>query len=741
MPEIKIKIGAAVDQSMRTVFKPLQQAAHEARAAIQKEFSQLNVDLKTGFAEQRRAAKKEFTGISEAGGDMSRQLERQRQQQTRTAEQESKREWAAYVREAKKAYAETQRAAKEHAAVIERFAERTSHRATRFFMPNLPIMSLAARGASEVLQGAGVDTSISGLMQRGVGIESAAVALSNRGHIEGAAGANGSVVQSSILAREARAAGKATAVNPEELLAAGHAFVGLTGDLALWRQIMPQVAARTKALGGSQEDAARAAGVFAAQVGDVPDKAKKVLDLVAVAGGQGKIGGVDFSDFAKYTAKAAAPAAQFVGDNAQNISKLTALAEIAKMHGGASSPAEAFTAVSSLANTLSKPARLKSISKLIGDTNGQFADSSHTKFKDPFELVKRMIVASKGSIDVLGAAIGDSRSMKAVRGLVGTYNDATGGKSDTASMNRGLEAMNAELKKFQGAILSNDEVSRALATQMGTTASKAELFNQQLETIVSTSATKLVPALEELAPKALWVADELSKIATWAAGNPWTAVAVAASAALSRAILESGIRSIIEKAIMSSVGAIGGGGGLGGVATGAGRLGKFVGAVSAGAAGGGLGYGLGELAGVDASGKRDLAGIGAATAAGAQIAGPVGAAIGAAVGGVGSLIDQVHGLYRVTDGFSDFGGKVAKAGTPEDYDKQHPLAAAAFRADQYGQNQRDPSLARNTELLSSLHAAVKELHNAIVTGTLKVNVQNQNQPKAPTAGDIVLPNF
>src|SRR4051812_9036089 len=101
--EIKIKVGAAVDQSMRTVFKPLVQAAVDARKQIQREFASISVGMRGGFTEGGRTARKVFSDTARAGDDMSRQLEQQAKQRSRIAEQESKREWTAYTSLAKKA--------------------------------------------------------------------------------------------------------------------------------------------------------------------------------------------------------------------------------------------------------------------------------------------------------------------------------------------------------------------------------------------------------------------------------------------------------------------------------------------------------------------------------------------------------------------------------------------------------------------------------------------------------------
>lgn len=568
-PAVRIRIGGSLDQSLDQALKTAGQKIAQAEKTAQKvkrETTKVAEDeAKRELRAQERLIKASETldkqrarGLfaahrqQEASAERAAKAEMRSRQRT---EENARREIEKTVRAAMRALEQEERAQNRlNASAGRQFAERTSHRATRFLSGNSPILPMAGRALASVASGAGVDFSVSGAVGRVVDQQAAATALSNRGHIEGARGANGQVVSSAALQAEAQAAGKATAVNPADLLAAGHAFVGLTGDLDLWRKIMPMVAKQTAALGGNQEEAAKAAGEFAAHVGDVPNKEKAIMDLMRVAAGQGKIGGVDFSDFAKYAAKAAAPAAQFQGDKAQNIGKLTALAEIAKMHGGAANAAEAFTSISSLVTTLKKPARLESISKLLENEDGQFADKEHTTLRDPIELIKAMVVAAskgnkdgKSSLDRLAAAVGDARSLKAVAGVQNTFNEAGGGK-------KGLDAMNAELAKFKGAVMSAAETERANDERLKTTAAKAELFNQQLQNVTQGVMEKLVPALDKAGPEIIRFAEIIGKVATWAVENPKLAIGGAISASIARAGLESTLRAGIERLLLGAGG-------------------------------------------------------------------------------------------------------------------------------------------------------------------------------------------
>lgn len=494
---------------------------------------------------EKRAARKLTDDKLKFLAEVESAQDKSLKKQTRNAEREADKQAATAKRTADKVE-------NEH----KQFARRVSQRTVRFLFPNpIGAFGMASRIGGDLLRGAGVDTSISSLVQRSVGIESASVALSNRGHIEGDKD-NGQVVASAELAKEARSAGIATAVNPEDILKAGHAFVGITGDLKTWRGLMPGLVKQTAALGGNQEDAAKMAAEYSAHLGDIPDKVNAVLRLVAVSAGQGKIGGMDSSDFAKYAAKAAAPAAQFEGDKAQNIGRLTAIAEIAKMHGGAANPAIAFTGIQSFVSTLKKPARLKSISKLIGKEDGQFTDSSHSLLRNVNDIIKDIIVGAAtdkrtgkvglASLTKAGAAVGDSRAMMAVTGSLNTFNEAGGGA-------KGLAAVTAELEKFDGAIMSSTEVERANAEQLKTSRAQAEIFNQSLEAITQGAMAELGPALKSLQGPALQAAQGLAWMVKEAAAHPIQAAGIAVAGALARSLGEATFRSVIEKSIMNAM--------------------------------------------------------------------------------------------------------------------------------------------------------------------------------------------
>lgn len=578
--KIQIIVGASMDRSLEQTFASIEKRAQKAGVNIAKAMG-VGLSGGSGVGGNSNPFDKMAKDAGKAAKAAINSVDRQRKE-TAKALKEMQGDWEKAEKDKKKILdksekdfqrserqktkdaaqeidarlAHEEKAAKAASASQDRFAHRASRYALR---SGREMFSAAGRFGRDIASGAGVDMSVGSLVQRSVGIENAAVDLSNRGHIEGEKGANGGVVSSRILEGEARKTGLATAVNPEEILAAGRTFVGLTGDLDTWRKIMPQVTKQTMAMGGSQEDAAKMAGEFAAHIGDIPNKAEHVMNMMMVAAGQGKIGGIDATEFAKYASRVAAPAGQFAGDKSENVGKLTAIAEIAKMHGGAANPAEAMGSITQFSNTLKKTARTKSIAALIGNKNGQFTDDQHSNMRGINEIMKDLIWGAakdvhnpngprvKANLNSIATATGDVRGAKALYGLVDTFNTAGGGT-------KGMDAVNAELKRFDSAIMTTTELERAAAEKMETTKSQTEVFNQQLEAVSHGVMAELGPAIKDLAPDAIKAAQGLGSLASWAAGHPWEAAGAAVGGAAAKGVGEALARAGLEAAITSAAG-------------------------------------------------------------------------------------------------------------------------------------------------------------------------------------------
>ncbi|MET0793565.1 MAG: hypothetical protein ABW061_18745, partial [Polyangiaceae bacterium] len=418
MPEIRIKIGAAVDQSMRTVFKPLTQAAIEARKQVQKEFASIAVGMRTGFTEGGRSAKRVFADTGKAGEQMSRDLERQASQRARAAERESAREWSAYTRDAKRAFAETQKEAAKNERALSRFADRTSHRATRFFMPNMPIMSTARRAGSEVLKGAGVDFDISSSIGRNVDLSSHVTRLQNQASL------NGQSVSHAELSGSIKGAADKYGFARGDAAEALGAFADKTGDMGLGMQVLSKMAARAAASGGEITDMMDAAGDVAMNLGPVKDKAAALTGVMDQMTVQGAKGAIEMKNLARGgMSRIASSAGRYEGDAGGNMVKLGALAQLARQSGGAASPAEAATAVARLTDQFTTSARVKQFRAAGVDV---FSKTEHGQFRDPLAIIKDAVVATKGDPEALKKMFASSVGAKPVLALSKEYNSAGG---------------------------------------------------------------------------------------------------------------------------------------------------------------------------------------------------------------------------------------------------------------------------------------------------------------------------
>jgi TP901 family phage tail tape measure protein len=493
----------------------------------------------------------------------------------REAQQEERAHTRARNAEARK-QAQNERAAMRASAKerreLDRFATRTSHRATRFLWPNAPLASMGRRAGSEILRGIGLDTTIAGSVGRARELETSSTELSTAGYISGASGKAGERQSAADLTKEARAIGTEVALDPQQINDAAAQFVRLTGNLEAARGSMKDLAKISVAAGATLEDTAGMAGEVWNALGNdyenPEDKIKAMMYVMRKAGSQGKIGSVEMADFAKYYAHLGGTAGKFGGSRSETLTKLGALAQIAKTYGGSTSAAAATRAVSGMGDTMSKGARRKMFAKYnvaLEDERGMF--------RDPLEILKDSIRNTGGKTAPMQEMWANVLGAKGATGLTNIYKDAGGGEAGMAAIEKVLkESLDAES-------MNPKAIEEAVAEHLKTTASKTQIFQNKLDQITEKALGELLPALEALAPQALKVAEGMGDLAIWLAQNPGKAIGVAIAASIARAGLESLFRGALERVII---------GAAGGTAPGAKVGGGFMpagGALGAGAAG------------------------------------------------------------------------------------------------------------------------------------------------------------
>jgi hypothetical protein len=558
---IKIRIGAALDASVDRVFQQIPQKSAQAQKAIQRQQRE-TTSVATAEAAKQLKAQERLAKASEALDrqrargmfrvyqDQERAAERAARAQERSAaraaaaqRREMEKTWRALerslAREQRAREAAERQAQRRSTRNGESFARRTSHRASRFMMPEAPLGPMALRGLGDVAMGAGLDFSVRGAVGRVVGLESLATDISNSGYQAGDA-RNGRRVDPNELIKQSRNIGGSLGMDAEEVLRGIDRFKNITGDLATSRSLIGDLAKLARATGTNLDDMAAAAANVSNGLGDVPDKARIIDEVMRTVAGQGKLGAVEISDMATHMARVAAAASAFAGDRADIIGKMGALTQEARATGGAPSAAEAARSVVGFSNTMKKTARINAFSKEGIDV---FTDKTKTKLKDPIELIKESLLATGGDLQAMNKLFMDVIGARAVFGLQQRFIGAGGGDN-------GIKAVDARIQELIKAQVSQKEIEESSARAGQTTAAKAAQFQNELDKVTEQVMADLVPALEEAGPAILKFAGVLGDVATWAVRNPAAAIGGAITMSIARAGIESAFRSGIERLIV-----------------------------------------------------------------------------------------------------------------------------------------------------------------------------------------------
>jgi len=477
-------------------------------------------------------------------------LERQEQSATHQAGLRSIRQQEAEkLNGLRKQRRELEKSARTEERTRRQFAERTSHRATRFLMPNAPLGSMVTRTLGDFARGAGIDFSISGSMARVVSLEKQAQAVANSGYLAGDVDSKGNPTANSKRVGAAELVGQARDVSGKYGLEASTAldalqgFAGVAGDLDLGRRMLADIAKLSAASGTEMGDMALAAANVANQLDGVENKEEVINRVMKTIAGQGKLGAVEISDLSTQMARVAAASSKFSGDRGTNIQKMGALAQLARSKGGAPSAAEAARSTANFATMLQKTARIDAFKKGGIDV---FTDKSKTAFKDPFQIIEESLMSTGGNLQKLNKMYADTVAGRVATGAANIFNAAGGGEA-------GRTAVRAELARLmEGAALQDDEIDESARLVRESTDAKAKQFQNQLDTIVEKVADDLIPALDKATPHILKFAELLGEIAKVAVNHPLLTGAGAMVAVTVRAGLESAFRAQIEKMILGS---------------------------------------------------------------------------------------------------------------------------------------------------------------------------------------------
>ena len=442
-------------------------------------------------------------------------------------------------------------------------------------MHNMGAIASKAMGVGrDIVSGTGVNFDIGSGVAKSIANESLSTQISNSAYQAGGPreSAAGLVQLSGKVAQD-------NAMDPNKVLQGLAAYQGKTGDLATAKAGIAELSKLAKATYTDINDMISASGDVGNALGEVgeefktpEEKAAAIARIMKVIAAQGQAGAVEIKDLATQMAKLSAASGAFGGNKETNLEQMGALAQFARSRGGAASATAAATSVVGFTNTIKTPSRQNAFAEMGIDV---FDPKETGKFKSPFALLMESLdkeaMHPKEFKQMWASVVG----AKPAEAAATVYRDAENKKAGTG--HAAVEKMMAEyMKPMENATIDSDH-----AAAMGTTESKAQLFQNQLDKITNSLANSVLPQMEILGPKLLTLADAFGKIISWAAENPGEAIVVAIVASIAKASMGAAISTAMSAALKGAAGAIAPDGFSGfGVGKNLGAAGNFVAAIA-----------------------------------------------------------------------------------------------------------------------------------------------------------------
>lgn len=522
---LKVTVGASLDRSTLTVFAQMAEAAKRASAQIaQYEKRAVDEGSKAATAAAKATEAAERTKTREVEREAKKRAQAERDA-IRTVEREQSRALSnkmAIDRQRSRAVMQALRdEAREEKRISEqkirdsKLREASEHRDRQAFDRQAGQglrtgLSMAGRGirfaagvGRDILQGVGVDTSFQSMVRKNVDLEQMATDLSNQGFMPGKAGSAGMRQDPRLLMQESFNVGNKTGIGANEVMGGMGEFVKLTGDLETARSLMERLAILSKATGTSLEDMSAAAGNVSNALGDVPDKAKMIDEVMRQIAGQGKVGAVEIRDLATQMGKVAAFAPLMAGGTAQNIQTFGGIAQMARK-SGATSATQAAQSVVALMAQFNKGKRLEAM-----QSYGVSATDEKTgKIRNIEEMLPQIFAAAARRHGGVGQSfrvgmtsmIQDQQAQRASRGYQAAFQEAYIGAGGTneQKIQAGVDAVKAAFEDMRKAAVREAELKESFSAAMETTKSKSEQWNNAIQAATLELQDKFMPLLPVL---------------------------------------------------------------------------------------------------------------------------------------------------------------------------------------------------------------------------------------------------
>ena len=385
---------------------------------------------------------------------------------------------------------------------------------------------------ADFLHGLGVNTDTTSMFAESQKNEQLFRNISSFGYMPGTGGPNSQRIDPEVLLHEAHKIGQRTGFTANEAGLGLEKFVGLTGDLDLGRKSLEHMAVLSKATGSSLEEMVEAAGAASNTLGNMPNKAEVLYDVMKQVSSEGKTGAILIKDLATQMAKIASSAQMFSGDRSHTIGILGAMAQEARGRGGAASASQAATSVQQFTNVFRKRQRLDTFSGFgiqaydagggIRDPQQLIVESFVAAMKGGFRLTpggkKLPMAGAIGSRDAakgwqnfetnLTALYGDVKAMRATAGFESVFKEGyTGTKgTDQEKLAAATAAVNEEFHRLTVDMMDEATVQEDFKLAMKNSKSQVAVFNDQIQETAEQFQKEMLPAVVALAPEMVLLA-------------------------------------------------------------------------------------------------------------------------------------------------------------------------------------------------------------------------------------------
>ncbi len=534
--DLVIRVRAVGDASLTSVFRSLPEASAKAQRTVESQWK------KTGQAAV--GAAKEGEAAARQAGDTQAKLIRDTQAlrdkdharvlgNIKEVEREQKKANAAVASEKKKTADRN---------------ERVGSAATRTFGG---LVRAGVGLAGSVAQGMGIDMSVSGGIGKAVSRDAMARNIAAQGYRD----RPGEQMQDiGALQSSADAIGDKYKMDPSKVLAGLGRYQALTGDLDTAKASLDPLAKLAKAFRVDMDQMMAAAGQVGSAMGEVgagkefataEEKAAALVGVMKQATAQGQEGAIEIADLASQYAKLKGAGVRFEGGTGVNISKMSALAQLAYQTGGAGSVSQASNAVLGLTNTFSTAARRAAFKK-----HGVSLDSEKEagKFKNPYDIIKEALVKTGGKTDPMKEMFGNILGEKAVNSLRTAFLNAGGGK-------QGLAAVDATFARFGGTV-GDKQLNKAFDMQMGSDESDAQGAQNKINKAYAEMLSDLKPSINDLGNVAAFAAKSIAGLASYGAEHPVSLIMAAIAASIAKAQLGESVGKALSGALGGKAGIV-----------------------------------------------------------------------------------------------------------------------------------------------------------------------------------------